>query len=515
MAIAHVQSAGNIVPDGGYYSSLDIYLSGDVGNVTASGTNYILVWIINADAGLSISDNLGNTYVEQTWDLWPGRCFVAKVTTGGDCTVTADFTSTNTYAHGYAMEFSGGEIAQPVQDCQSNDVTSMTSGGDAGDVPISSTLTGTLIVSMFYDDGTYGPGYWTGHSPGTGCANLRNVDAGWPNVSWITSAKASSFTDFIPTLVGISGADRQYGQWDLLLVRSIGVTLTLTETLSLADSLTKPVRSATLIKPNADTLTLTESLTKPKRGTTLINEHDDLSLADVFIPKPGQVKFYPAAETLGLADSVSFQQAKSVQVNDSLTIAEVLTKTIGATKLYPWPTDDLVIAESLTVRAYPIQRTLIETLAITDSVQFFWIVIPIQVADSLALTEQPLQKYWPPLLLPPFTETLTLTEQTPKFNWVRVVIQEALSLSDSAFPDFSRGLNTLYHFTALTGGTANCLDSIDGGSLIEGDRAFVIVGSAMSVYYIDEDYGGAESSPTVIVPDTNAENKRWRKATIG
>jgi len=71
--------------------------------------------------------------------------------------------------------------------------------------------------------------------------------------------------------------------------------------------------------------------------------------------------------------------------------------------------------------------------------------------------------------------------------------------------------------TALTGGAATALDYIDGDddgntdhhALTDGDVAHVLVGGILYVYRLDATSGAAESSPTIIAPDTNAGNKRW------
>jgi hypothetical protein len=68
---------------------------------------------------------------------------------------------------------------------------------------------------------------------------------------------------------------------------------------------------------------------------------------------------------------------------------------------------------------------------------------------------------------------------------------------------------TAYHRTALTGNTAASLDGIDGASLADGDFAFVMAGSVLYTYILDDDSGAAESSPSVISPDSNAGTKRW------
>jgi len=63
--------------------------------------------------------------------------------------------------------------------------------------------------------------------------------------------------------------------------------------------------------------------------------------------------------------------------------------------------------------------------------------------------------------------------------------------------------------TLLTGGTAAALDSIDGATLLDGDRAFVAVSGVLYYYVLDDDSGAAEASPNIIAPDTNPGNKRW------
>jgi hypothetical protein len=63
--------------------------------------------------------------------------------------------------------------------------------------------------------------------------------------------------------------------------------------------------------------------------------------------------------------------------------------------------------------------------------------------------------------------------------------------------------------TALIGGTADALDSIDGASLTDGDFAHVVAGGKLYIYKLDDDSGATESSPGVITPDANAGTKRW------
>jgi len=74
-----------------------------------------------------------------------------------------------------------------------------------------------------------------------------------------------------------------------------------------------------------------------------------------------------------------------------------------------------------------------------------------------------------------------------------------------------------YVKTALTGGAAGALDEVDGDTLVDGDTALVVVGNAPGIAYIyvlDDDGAAGESSPTVIVPDTNPGTKNWVLASI-
>ena len=68
---------------------------------------------------------------------------------------------------------------------------------------------------------------------------------------------------------------------------------------------------------------------------------------------------------------------------------------------------------------------------------------------------------------------------------------------------------TVYKRTALTGGGANALDSIDGNDLLDGDFAYTMVGTTLYIHELDDDSGLAESSPGIIAPDSNPGNKRW------
>lgn len=69
--------------------------------------------------------------------------------------------------------------------------------------------------------------------------------------------------------------------------------------------------------------------------------------------------------------------------------------------------------------------------------------------------------------------------------------------------------NIYWSKTALTGGAAGALDSIDGTGLQDGEIAFVFVSGVLYTYRLDVDSAAAESSPSIIAPDTNAGDKRW------
>lgn len=62
----------------------------------------------------------------------------------------------------------------------------------------------------------------------------------------------------------------------------------------------------------------------------------------------------------------------------------------------------------------------------------------------------------------------------------------------------------------LTGGGTGALDKIDGAALVDKDIAEVTVkGDKTYSYVLNATSGAAESSPDVIIPDTNAGTKRW------
>jgi len=67
----------------------------------------------------------------------------------------------------------------------------------------------------------------------------------------------------------------------------------------------------------------------------------------------------------------------------------------------------------------------------------------------------------------------------------------------------------LYFRQALTGGTTNALDGIDGAVLADQDACIVFHAGNTYHYSLDAASGQAESSPDIIAPDIDAGNKRW------
>lgn len=72
----------------------------------------------------------------------------------------------------------------------------------------------------------------------------------------------------------------------------------------------------------------------------------------------------------------------------------------------------------------------------------------------------------------------------------------------------------VYKKTALTGGTSDALDGIDGAELNDGDICWVYLTDGegdeyVSEYRLDSDSGESESSPNIIAPDDNPGSKRW------
>jgi hypothetical protein len=71
--------------------------------------------------------------------------------------------------------------------------------------------------------------------------------------------------------------------------------------------------------------------------------------------------------------------------------------------------------------------------------------------------------------------------------------------------------NSFYGSVALTGGGTGALDDINHNNLTDGDGAIVIdaVNNKAYMYTYDSSSSDAESSPDIIVPDSNAGDGRW------
>ena len=68
---------------------------------------------------------------------------------------------------------------------------------------------------------------------------------------------------------------------------------------------------------------------------------------------------------------------------------------------------------------------------------------------------------------------------------------------------------TVYIKDSLTGGASTALDGVNGDDLIEGDIGLCYVSNIKYEYRLDASNGAAESSPDIIVPDTNPGTKNW------
>lgn len=78
----------------------------------------------------------------------------------------------------------------------------------------------------------------------------------------------------------------------------------------------------------------------------------------------------------------------------------------------------------------------------------------------------------------------------------------------------STAFGAKYYRTALTGGSSNALDGIDGDDLNDGDLCDVVTSTtAFYSYRLSASSGAAEDSPDVIAPDTNPGSKRWLQLT--
>ena len=71
----------------------------------------------------------------------------------------------------------------------------------------------------------------------------------------------------------------------------------------------------------------------------------------------------------------------------------------------------------------------------------------------------------------------------------------------------------IYHKDALLGGGSNALDGIDGASLSDGDRAFVMDNNVFYACRLEINSFAEVAPPDVIAPVTNAGTKRWIRQT--
>jgi hypothetical protein len=99
-------------------------------------------------------------------------------------------------------------------------------------------------------------------------------------------------------------------------------------------------------------------------------------------------------------------------------------------------------------------------------------------------------------------------------------MKKSLFLALAVFLTVTPALSSVrYCATSLTGGGAGALDAIDGSdpngdgnnadALTTGDSAIVTTSSTVYVYYLNGLSGAAESSPSIIAPDSSPGNKRW------
>jgi hypothetical protein len=71
-------------------------------------------------------------------------------------------------------------------------------------------------------------------------------------------------------------------------------------------------------------------------------------------------------------------------------------------------------------------------------------------------------------------------------------------------------IRIIYHLSNLIGGVdSTYLDYMDGDSLSDGDRAFVINSGYVYTYELDDDSAAVASFPNIISPATNPGDKRW------
>lgn len=75
--------------------------------------------------------------------------------------------------------------------------------------------------------------------------------------------------------------------------------------------------------------------------------------------------------------------------------------------------------------------------------------------------------------------------------------------------------NQFFGATSLTGSVKGALATINGSALSDGDKCFVTTESKfLYAYNLDYDSAASESSPLIVEPNDNADDKRWILSSI-
>jgi len=207
MALAHANSDAGIDDTGTPTTTFSITLSFSL----TVGRHLVLVTSSMNDP-ITVSDDLGNTYIAQDNEY---NVYCAYVDYSGTPTIDFSWTGNTQWPYVYAIEISGCSTVQPMTIF--DDVIGAMSTSTTCVTPLlTDTRAGTLAIYKFYDQGTYGPGYWTGCSAGTGLANYLEMNPAWPNVVFYTATFASAPSNFSGQQT-FTGVERQYdAQWYLL-----------------------------------------------------------------------------------------------------------------------------------------------------------------------------------------------------------------------------------------------------------------------------------------------------------
>jgi len=449
------------------------------------------------------ADSLGSSY---TLGVGPTRnadlngtgyaqwIFYKASSPSGANTVTVTFSTSTTDRRIDILEYSGVALSSPVTG------TPVGATGTTG-APNSGNTTTTVDDALIVGGGLHDGGNLTAGATFTQRVRADGYDCTEDKIVSSAGAYAATFS---------TGTSDWIAQVIAFRSSLTGVYFSVTETLSAAFTLSTPKVGSNLFS-SGDALALADSLTVNANSQIVqVSVLESLTVGEIGYLSGDTITVLPS-DGLLLDDSFTlFIDGRSVETAESLSLADSATIAFNQSGLSFSESADF--ADSVAIKPSGIKFSVYHDAVLGDALTVLRPVLTFEGLDSIALSDS-MQKASGTITLS-FTETLSLADSdtVSPSGAVRFSVTDIASFTDAVQRATTKQVNTLYCFSSLTGSSAS-LDSLDGDALTDGDRAWVIASNVSYWYYLDEDSGATESSPSIIAPNTNAGAKRWRRCT--